>query len=75
MIDTYKYAQRLSEKIINRFKKEYYDKIGLMPTVAVYGLDNIDLRMEEIEDVINSFIPRKYKNIYQNSALCRSAKI
>lgn len=64
MIDTYKYAQKLSEKIINRFKKEYYDKIGLMPTVAVYGLDNIDLKMEEIEDVVNSFIPIKYKNLY-----------
>jgi len=52
------YEEYLSNILINRFKKEYYDKIGKIPRIIIDDKEPaiIKMSLEKLEEILNGYL-------------------
>ena len=82
---TYEYKFLQSRKLIDEFKKKYYEKIGHVPTVTIikdiphiqltnhYNLNSLELN--DLEEIINDFIPKDEIYINYNTIRAKTRRI
>lgn len=60
------YERALLEKLTEEFKDKCYDKLGYRPIVRVIQtIVNDIISLEELESIINEFIPQDFKKKYK----------
>lgn len=68
------YRKTLEEKLINKFKKEFYEKIGYMPQVIKMHQHNSEIPympLHDIIDSVNSVMEHKFGTRRVNKKLIR----
>lgn len=68
------YRKTLEERLINKFKKEFLEKIGYTPQVITLHQNNIDMPVMELHEIIysvNSVMESKFGKRKVNNKLIR----
>lgn len=68
------YMRTLEERLINKFKKEFFEKIGYTPHVIALNQNKSDtpvIELQQIIDSVNTVMESKFGNVRVNNKLIR----